>query len=338
MITSLSPHLGELLQVAPDALCIELLQFVDGHAIAGLVAELVRVVESTKRSGRARARALELLDRFGHDQLARCARLAANDASTDLRKLGVRILSRLDPAAAVPVLEKLIATASQSERQNAMTTLGQLGTPAADQALEGWLDKLSAAKVDKNLRLELLTAAAQRKSPGVVDKLKRFEADRSSRATKDVVASYDECLEGGDHNRGRKIFWRDDAAISCQRCHKIGDRGGEAGPDLQDVGNRLSREELLSSLLDPNRKIAEGFKTIIFTLQDDTVVAGIVKEESATEVELIDAAGKRVKVDKKRVTERLEGVSSMPPVTGILKKTELRDLVEFLSRQKSKRK
>ena len=80
--------------------------------------------------------------------------------------------------------------------------------------------------------------------------------------------------------------------------------------------------------------MCEGFGTIIFTLSDDTVVAGIVKKETAAEVQLIDAAGKHVKVDKKRVTERLEGVSSMPPLTGILKKHELRDLVEFLSTQK----
>ncbi|MEE2886617.1 MAG: PVC-type heme-binding CxxCH protein, partial [Planctomycetota bacterium] len=111
MLASLAPHLGDLLKDAPDRVCTELLQLVDGHGLKDLGADLVHLVESDQRPGRLRTRALELLDRFGHDQVARCAKLAANNASTDLRKLGVRILSKLDPASAVPVLQKLIATA-----------------------------------------------------------------------------------------------------------------------------------------------------------------------------------------------------------------------------------
>jgi quinoprotein glucose dehydrogenase len=339
VLAQIRPELASLLGSAPDQVCKELLRLIDTYRVGSdLGDDLVKFVEDRQRSGALRSSALEMLDRLGHPEATRCAQAAAVDKATDLRKVGVRILSRLNPTAAVPVLENLIATASMTERQNAMSTLGKLDSKAADAALVAWLDKLSGDTVEKSLRLELLEAAALRKSPTVSAKLKAVQAHRMQLASKDILKSYDECLEGGDKNRGQKLFWRDDAAISCQRCHRIKKRGGEAGPDLASLGHRLSREEILISLLDPGRSIAEGFATIVFSMRDDSLVAGVVTKETAKVIHVIDAAGKEIKLDPSQVVERTKAGSSMPPLQGILKKSELRDLVEFLAAQKAGKK
>ena len=65
-------------------------------------------------------------------------------------------------------------------------------------------------------------------------------------------------MDGGDADRGRTIFishW----AAQCQRCHAIGGDGGEAGPNLQDVGGRMSSEKLLESIIHPQGEVAEGY-------------------------------------------------------------------------------
>ena len=292
--------------------------------------------EDTGRSVALRVRALERLDRQGHAATARCAKAAAEHADAELRKSGVRILAKIDPESAVPVLEGLVRKASITERQNAMRTLGDLESNAADRALARWLAELEQGKVDGVVKLELLEASAKRKGETVVAKLRQLTESRRAAAAGDILALHDECLEGGQQAAGRKRFFKDDGAISCQRCHRIGDRGGAAGPDLTTVGDRLSREQLLASLLDPGREISAGFGTIVLTLKDDSVVAGVIKKETAGEVVLLDAEEKTVKVATKDIAERSDPVSSMPPMTGILKKSELRDLVEFLVHLKAK--
>ncbi len=47
--------------------------------------------------------------------------------------------------------------------------------------------------------------------------------------------------------RGRALITR----TGCLACHKIGEEGGELGPDLSGAGTRLSRRELARWLVDP---------------------------------------------------------------------------------------
>jgi len=65
-------------------------------------------------------------------------------------------------------------------------------------------------------------------------------------------------LFGGDPARGRELALHH-ASASCLRCHIIEGRGGIAGPSLMDVGERLTRAELLQSVIDPQASVAEGY-------------------------------------------------------------------------------
>lgn len=45
----------------------------------------------------------------------------------------------------------------------------------------------------------------------------------------------------------------------CQACHKVLGSGGDIGPNLENVGKRLSPEKIRQSIIDPNAVIVEGF-------------------------------------------------------------------------------
>lgn len=45
----------------------------------------------------------------------------------------------------------------------------------------------------------------------------------------------------------------------CQACHKVLGSGGDLGPDLEQVGKRLSPEKIRQSIIDPDVDITEGF-------------------------------------------------------------------------------
>ena len=156
----------------------------------------------------------------------------------------------------------------------------------------------------------------------------------------DPLSAYREVLAGGDRDRGRTIFnARSD--VECVRCHKVqgpgGDStGGEVGPDLSGVGARLGRADLLESILSPDKKIAQGFESVVLATSDGKVHTGILRGEDAKEVRLMTAEGKSVTVPKDSIEERKRGPSAMPAdVAAKLSKTELRDLIEYLASLKA---
>lgn len=64
--------------------------------------------------------------------------------------------------------------------------------------------------------------------------------------------------EGGDPAHGADVFWKHPIA-ACSACHAIGGQGGVVGPELSAVGDRLTRLQILESLLDPNASLAQGW-------------------------------------------------------------------------------
>ena len=46
---------------------------------------------------------------------------------------------------------------------------------------------------------------------------------------------------------------------ACLQCHKIDGQGGEQGPELGLVGDRMEPSKLLESLVNPNAEISPGY-------------------------------------------------------------------------------
>ena len=144
------------------------------------------------------------------------------------------------------------------------------------------------------------------------------------------MRGFRECLAGGDAERGRRVFW-ERSEVGCVRCHRVGNQGGEVGPDLSKIGEK-ARDYLLESIVVPNKAIAKGFSSVTLSLDDGRVVSGVLKSEDAKEIKLMTAEGKLIVVPKKQIDERQSGKSAMPDdVMKSLSKSELRDLVEFLA-------
>ena len=135
---------------------------------------------------------------------------------------------------------------------------------AARRLLLDWLDRLIAGKVAPEIQLDLIEAAARRTEPEFREKIKKYE---STKRPDDPLAAFREVLAGGDKERGRQLF-TSKAEIECVRCHKVRgpggeSAGGEVGPELSGVGARLSRADLLESIVNPNKQIAQGFESVV---------------------------------------------------------------------------
>jgi len=294
--------------------------------------QLVEIFRNKKEQAKVRAEALRGLGEINVHDLPALVQDGLDDERQTVRTEARKILATLDPKAAVDILSKVLEDGSIEEKQRSLETLGKIKSDAADSIFVKWLDRMAEGKVPPEIRLDLRSAAAERTSAEVKSRLAAMNAKRSE--IKDPVAKYEDCLVGGNADRGGKIFFEKTSA-ACLRCHKIDGRGGEVGPDLTKAAEKNDRKAFLEAIADPNRKIAQGFDSVVLLLNDGRVVTGVLREESDKEVTVIDAENKRITVPKDEIDDRQRGKSAMPEdaITKI-SESELRDLIEYLSTRK----
>ena len=335
-ITALKPHLSTLLAeapAAPNAVRIEALQLLQKHGeqLANPLINLPAIVSNVAEDAAVRVEALQTLASLKEPKLPEIVALAATDKAEALRKAATKLRIELHlPGGGVDSLAKLLEIGTPGEKQNVLTELSSLSEAGTAAIFEQQLDLLSAGKLPGEVHLELLEAAAKRPEPAIKARLTRLQTAVAAQTAADPLSAHRPALFGGNAAEGRRIFM-EKAEASCVRCHKVQNEGAEVGPNLTGVGKRQTREYLLESIVEPNAKIAQGFETVIVTLTDGSVHAGILKADSAEELTLMPPTGILEKLPKSQIKTRESGPSGMPPLAAVLSKREIRDLVEYLS-------
>ena len=233
---------------------------------------------------------------------------------------------------AVPVLAAALGAerSSLAERQRVIALLADSKDAAAEGVLAEWLKRFAEKPeaVSAGIQLDLLTAAERRGGEALTPLLAALTGTPDPAQP---FAAYRVCLEGGNADRGKEVFFGN-AAASCRRCHKVEGEGSDVGPDLSGTGKQHPREYLLESILNPNAKIAKGFETVVFALDDGRLLTGLLKGEDDATYQLMTAQGELIRVEKATIEERAVGKSGMPEdAFKTLSKANVRDLVEYLS-------
>lgn len=133
----------------------------------------------------------------------------------------------------------------------------------------------------------------------------------------------------GDPQRGKGVF----ESAECNKCHLIHGTGTNFGPDLSEIGNKLSKTGIYESVLDPSGGVSPTYKLYHFTLSDGQEISGFVVSETAESVTLRMEGGVISQYDKSRLASRRESsLSAMPSdLQAKLSRDELVDLVEYLA-------
>lgn len=137
----------------------------------------------------------------------------------------------------------------------------------------------------------------------------------------------------GDARRGERIFF-DARGGGCASCHRAGGHGTSTiGPDLTGVGRKYDRGELIRSVLEPSRRIADGYRSVTLATRDGRVLTGVVRAETEAEVTLVDGQARATRVPKHDVAMRRAGVQSIMPshAAEALSPAEFADLIGYLS-------
>lgn len=250
-----------------------------------------------------------------------------------IRVAALSVLAKTDPEVAIPKLFQLAKTGPIASRQKAIRLLGEIKRPAAVNATADLLEELANGSLSNSVVLDLLQAATESGDESLAKQVEQYRTEQQQAGTE--VSKWSECLEGGNADRGRNVFFGK-ATASCRRCHKVDGKGTNVGPDLSSIATTKDRSYLLEAIVDPNKSIAKGFETTVIINMQGLTLSGIIQQETETHVKMVTAQGTKISIAVDDIDERFKGQSGMPSdLAKNLTRSEVRDLVEYLSTLKS---
>jgi putative heme-binding domain-containing protein len=169
----------------------------------------------------------------------------------------------------------------------------------------------------------------------VRDLFERFvpEADRVERLGDQFDVDALLALEG-DTGRGRVVFFGN--ASQCQNCHRVGGEGRVVGPDLDEIGSKYPKRELLDHIVYPSKQVDEAYRSYILETTSGLIHSGVLVEANDEFAELRDAEGQVIRVEAEEIEQLVPRPESLMPerLLGSLTAQEAADLLEYLARQR----
>ncbi|MFK7734565.1 MAG: PVC-type heme-binding CxxCH protein [Pirellulaceae bacterium] len=133
----------------------------------------------------------------------------------------------------------------------------------------------------------------------------------------------------GDATHGQQVFA---GAGTCNKCHVVREEGREVGPDLSEIGSKLSREDMYVAILNPSAAISHNYENYTLLDEDDRVLSGLLINKTDESVTIRDAEGIDHSLDADAVVSlKVQSISLMPSdLQKAISTEELTDLVEYL--------
>lgn len=249
----------------------------------------------------------------------------AKTKSPDLKKFVQAALASSDPKvqekarsyaqqAGVPLLDlwlKILDEPKPAGQGEAIKQLVKIKDPRAEQKLTSLVQGYREGKAALPWKLELWQAA---KSKGIT-----------------LKETADRLEQGGDIKRGKKLVMSH-AAAQCIRCHQVGKDGSNLGPNLSKIGATRDRKHLVTSMLQPNKEISDGYGLVTLKTKDGEEISGILSKTKPFWV-IILADGKKRNLRPNEISSHILA-STMPPMGALMKPEEIRDVIEYLANLK----
>jgi putative membrane-bound dehydrogenase-like protein len=132
----------------------------------------------------------------------------------------------------------------------------------------------------------------------------------------------------GDAAKGQPMFMQ----AGCIACHRVKGQFIDFGPDLSQIGAKLSAEGLFTAILYPSAAIEHSFVGQQVTTKEGQTITGYLISETDAELTLRIAGGAATPVKKTSIVKKEEmKLSLMPPgLAGAIGPQGLADLVAWL--------
>jgi putative membrane-bound dehydrogenase-like protein len=200
----------------------------------------------------------------------------------------------------------------------------------ADLKIDGFEESVASALEADN---RALIKAAQAAQTALAERKDLAPSDSGALvATLEPKAVYEEVMvSAGDSDAvafGEKLFTQQ----ACASCHAVSLDEVQKGPYLGSAGSKFQRDYLIESILEPEKTVAQGFRTVMFTMKDGTVHVGFITREEDGKVDVRNIGGVVTTLDADQIEKREEQENSMMPagLASGLTVAELTALIDYL--------
>ncbi len=149
-------------------------------------------------------------------------------------------------------------------------------------------------------------------------------------AVQDLTNSLSQINETRNLGNGRIAF----ESANCILCHRFKQTGRSVGPDLTAIAQRATARDILQSILEPSKVVADPYRDTIFFLKTGDVFTGKVMETSADQITVLtDEMNQRtVSIKKSDIdSSQTSKVSPMPEgLADYLTEAQILDLIAYL--------
>jgi putative membrane-bound dehydrogenase-like protein len=237
----------------------------------------------------------------------------------------VRVLSHVmnDPKA-ISLMERIMEDSTQDLYNRKLAIRSFVGPWEAEDRL---MDLAKENKIPEVLHIAAAGAFQSAWRPVIREDGPKYLKLPGSKEGKPLPAIAVLVERKGDPKSGKLVF-----NSICTNCHRLNNEGLNFGPDLSEIGAKLSKEAIYTSILFPDQGIGFGYEGWRFKMKDGTEAFGMIASETEDKVDIKYMATQQT-LDKKDIVSRVQLETSLMSqnLQSLMSESELVDLVEYLS-------
>ena len=242
-------------------------------------------------------------------------------------------LSNSGDAQVVPPLLALVQDAATPADLRRQSIKGATRTKAgAAEVL-----KLAEAKAFDDTFTPALSAALQSAPLDATQKVifEKLFPSPAGKDSKPLPALVELAQRKGDVGNGTKLYA---TTGKCATCHIVNSQGKEVGPNLSEIGSKLSRQAMFESIVFPSAGISHNYETFSAVMRDGTIFNGILISQTDEAVTLRNNEAITKTIPRQDIEELVKQKLSLMPadLAKLLSIEELTDVVEYLTTLKKK--
>ena len=163
----------------------------------------------------------------------------------------------------------------------------------------------------------------------ILDELLKYNRSRTQWTLEQLEPSLERLAGGRSFGRAKELF----RIANCVACHRLNGEGNAFGPDLTKLDPKLGASDILAEILAPSKKINDKFYTYIFALESGRIISGLIVEETADVVKVIEnplASARPIEIRKTEIEARRKSAVSIMP-SGLLDNLTPEEILDLLA-------
>jgi len=258
---------------------------------------------------------------------------ACDDEKSERAVAAIGLIGRAGGPQTIELLSPILAseTAPTAHRIAAILAMGK-----QINGQKKILQLVKSADLPDELKFAAANVLLSSRDPSIVDEAKQYVSLPATADSQPLPTLTELTDRRGNAEAGKLVFRKQG---TCSNCHKVAGEGKEVGPDLSEIGSKLSREAMYVAILNPSAAISHNFETYAVLTDDGTLETGLLISETDEEIVLRSNEGIDKTIDQETVELFEKQVKSMMPqdLQQLMTVDQLVDLVEYsMSLQKAK--